>query len=295
MCSALWSHPTHGVTKCGQCMECRLAYSREWAIRITHEAQMHERNCFLTLTYDNDHLPDHGQLVKRDLQLFFKRLRKSTGPFRYVACGEYGELKRRPHFHVALFGLDFAADRIEFGEGIRGDKIYVSQTLHSAWMQSTFPLGHTIGSLKFESAAYIARYITKRIAGVGASPLPLWGDPDSGEVVMPNPEFLVCSKGIGKSWFDKYFVSDVFPHARVITAQGTPAPVPRYYKTKLASMNAMMARQMEQKARQNMDDAEFARRSAGGSLMGEDAPERRASRTVYAKARTGIFKRDVRG
>ena len=51
MCSATWVHPTHGPIKCGQCMECRLAYSREWAIRISNEAQMHERNSFLTLTY----------------------------------------------------------------------------------------------------------------------------------------------------------------------------------------------------------------------------------------------------
>lgn len=86
MCTAPWSHPTHGVIKCGQCMECRLAYSREWAIRITHEAQMHDRNCFLTLTYDDDHL-----------QKFFKRLRHHF-EFKYVACGEYGERRRRPHF-----------------------------------------------------------------------------------------------------------------------------------------------------------------------------------------------------
>ncbi|AXH74217.1 MAG: replication initiator protein [Microviridae sp.] len=97
MCTAPWSHPTSGVIKCGQCMECRLAYSREWAIRITHEAAMHDRNCFLTLTYDNDHLPAHGQLVKSDLQKFFKRLRHHFN-FKYVACGEYGDRRRRPHF-----------------------------------------------------------------------------------------------------------------------------------------------------------------------------------------------------
>lgn len=97
MCTAPWSHPTSGVIKCGQCMECRLAYSREWAIRITHEAAMHERNCFLTLTYDDDHLPKYGQLVKSDLQKFFKRLRHHFN-FKYVACGEYGERRRRPHF-----------------------------------------------------------------------------------------------------------------------------------------------------------------------------------------------------
>lgn len=287
MCSATWVHPTHGVTRCGQCMECRLAYSREWAIRITHESQMHSSNCFLTLTYDEAHLPTHGQLLKRDLQLFFKRLRDRTGPFRYVAAGEYGEINRRPHFHVALFGKDFIDDRIEYGEGIRGDKIYVSPTVASVWGQSVFPFGHTIGSLTFESAAYIGRYITKRVSGPGASPLPLALDSETGEVVMPNPEFLVCSRGIGKSWFREYFFTDVFPHARVITAQGTPAPVPRYYKELLKDIGADLAMDMSFRASRNLD-ATLVKRTF------EDRPERRAARGVYAKARTGIFKREVK-
>jgi len=268
-------------------MECRLAYSREWAIRITHESAMHDANCFLTLTYDDAHLPEHGQLIKRDLQLFFKRLRKYTGPFRYVAAGEYGELRRRPHFHVALFGLDFREDRIEYGEGIRGDKMYVSPLVGKAWGMSSFPFGHTIGSLTFESAAYIARYITKRISGKNANPLPLWSDPDTGEVILPNPEFLLCSKGIGKSWFREFFMVDVFPHARVITAQGTPAPVPRYYKELLKDVGSDLALDLGFRASRNAESS-LAKRVA------EDAPSRRAARAIYARARTGIFKRDLK-
>lgn len=277
----------HGPIRCGQCMECRLAYSREWAIRITHEMQMHDRSCFLTLTYDEAHLPRFGQLYKRDLQLFFKRLRKFSGPFRYVACGEYGELNRRPHFHAAIFGLDFLSDRIEYGEGIRGDKIYVSPSLASVWQQSIFPFGHTIGTLSFESAAYISRYITKRVTGVGASPLPLACDPDSGELVMPNSEFLLMSKGIGKSWFRDYFMQDVFPHGRVITAQGTPAPVPRYYKELLKDLGYDLALSMSHVTAANMDkQVDKVRR--------ENSPERRAARTVYAGVRNNLFKRDVK-
>lgn len=249
---------------------------------------MHDRNSFLTLTYSDETLPRHGQLIKRDLQLFFKRLRKITGPFRYVACGEYGELRRRPHFHVALFGVDFSIDRVEYGMGVRGDKVYVSPSLALAWGKSTFPLGHTIGSLTFESAAYIARYITKRVTGVGASPLPLACDPDTGELIMPNPEFLVMSKGIGHEWFKAFFMSDVFPHGRVITAQGTPAPVPRYYKDKLRAgfgMQALM--EMRHITSLNAEKALPKR-------VEEDKPQRRAARTIYAKARMGIFKRDVK-
>lgn len=273
--------------KCGQCMECRLAYSREWAIRISHEAKMHDRSCFLTLTYDDVNLPRFGQLVKRDLQLFFKRLRKSCGRFRYVASGEYGELKRRPHFHIALFGLDFSEDRIEYGQGIKGQTMYVSPTVATVWNKSAFPMGHTIGSLTFESAAYIARYITKKVTGVGASPLPLACDPDGGELVMPNPEFLVCSKGIGRGWFRDFFMSDVYPHARVITDQGTPAPVPRYYKSLLKELGTDLAFNMSARTSARIY-ADLDRRIV------EDMPARRAARTIYNDARTRVFKRDVK-
>lgn len=287
MCSAVWSHPAHGPVKCGQCMECRLAYSREWAIRITHEMQMHDRSCFLTLTYNDENLPRFGQLVKRDLQLFFKRLRKVAGPFRYVACGEYGELRRRPHFHVAIFGIDFASDRIPYGEGIRGDPIFVSPTVGSVWGKSVFPLGHSVGSLTFESAAYIARYITKRISGIHCSPLPLAVDPETGEAIMPNPEFLLMSKGIGKAWFRDYFFTDVFPHARVITAQGSPAPVPRYYKSLLRDIGQDLALDFSYRASANLEK-DLDKRNF------ENRPERRAARTIYANARTGVFKRDTK-
>lgn len=264
-------------------MECRLAYSREWAIRMTHEQAMHAASCFLTLTYDDEHLPPYGQLVKRDLQLFFKRLRKSVGPFRYVACGEYGELRRRPHFHVALFGLDFRADRLLRGQGIQGDELFESATLASVWTQGQ----HMIGALTFESAAYIARYITKRVSGPGVSPLPLACDRDTGELVMPNPEFLLCSRrpGIGDAWFRKYFRSDVFPHGRVITAQGTPAPVPRFYKEKLNFMDkALMRGVMDENLRPTLAKQRL-----------EDSPARRAARTKYAEIRNQVFKRDVKG
>lgn len=263
-----------------------MAYSREWAIRISHEASMHEANCFLTLTYSDEHLPQYGQLVKRDLQLFFKRLRKFTGPFRYVAAGEYGELRRRPHFHCAIFGKDFREDRVEYGSGIRGDRIFVSPTVGRVWGKSAFPMGHTIGSLTFESAAYIGRYITKKITGPNANALPL-ASLDDGELVMPNPEFLLMSKGIGKAWFREFFMQDVFPHGRVITQQGTPAPVPRYYKELLKEVGHDLAIDMSYRTARNMDDA-LPRRIA------EDAPQRRSARAIYSRARTGIFKRDVK-
>lgn len=296
MCSAPWDHPLHGPTRCGQCMECRLAYSREWAIRMSHEKLMHAKSSFVTLTFNDACLPRYGQLLKRPLQLFFMRLRKAYGPFRYVACGEYGEMRRRPHYHVALFGIDFQDDRIPTGRGVQGDPLFVSPRLTAIWKNGDL-LQQTIGELTFESAAYIGRYLTKRVSGVGASPLPLAVDPETGECVMPNPEFLLVSKGrkrgdgIGGSWFRKFGAVDVLPHGRVITSQGTPAPVPRYYKEliKVPHMpHAKLQADLEALTLPRMYENLDARRR-------EDSPERRAARSIYAASRTGVFKRDLKG
>ena len=145
---------------CGQCIGCRLERSRQWAIRMAHEAQLHEDNCFLTLTYNDENLPKHNSLKLKDFQKFMKRLRKAFGKkIRFFHCGEYGEKFQRPHYHAIIFGLDFK-DKILFSEQ-NDQKLYISPTLNKIW-----GLGHaTIGDVTFQSAAYVARYITKKITG----------------------------------------------------------------------------------------------------------------------------------
>ena len=76
-----------------------------WALRCMHEAKLHDRNCFVTLTYDDLHLPPHGSLRYRDIQLFHKKLRRRVGAFRFFLCGEYGEQLGRPHYHACYFGM----------------------------------------------------------------------------------------------------------------------------------------------------------------------------------------------
>ena len=92
---------------CGQCIGCRLHKSRMWAVRCAHEMQMHEDNCFITLTYNAEHLPAPETLLLRDFQLFMKTLRNKNGAgIRFFHCGEYGDKLARPHYHALLFGHD---------------------------------------------------------------------------------------------------------------------------------------------------------------------------------------------
>ena len=93
---------------CGRCMGCRLERARQWAMRCVHESFLYEKNCFLTLTYADDHLPSDGSVNRRVLQLFLKRLRRAypDAVIRYFGCGEYGEELGRPHYHLCIFFFD---------------------------------------------------------------------------------------------------------------------------------------------------------------------------------------------
>lgn len=198
---------------CGQCIGCRLDRSRQWAIRCMHEASLHSRNCFITLTFNDDHVTD--SLDKRDFVLFMKRLRKKfgRGP-RYFHCGEYGELLQRPHHHACLFNFDFP-DKVLFSVN-RGVSLYRSAALEKLW-----PFGFsTVGAVTFESAAYVARYVTKKITGKMAD------SHYEGKV----PEYVTMSRrpGIARNWIES-FKDDVYPSDFVVIRNGIKCRPPRYY------------------------------------------------------------------
>lgn len=88
---------------CGRCIECLQDKSKEWSYRILCESLQYKQNCMITLTYKNT----NGELCKRDLQLFLKRLRKKLYPrkIRFFACGEYGSKGLRPHYHIIIFNF----------------------------------------------------------------------------------------------------------------------------------------------------------------------------------------------
>ena len=169
--------PDRPTVACGQCIGCKLERSRQWAVRIMHEASQHPVNSFITLTYDNQHLAKDLSLDVRDWQDFAQRKRnllraeaKATGnenpeasQFRYFHCGEYGDRRHRPHLHACIFGIDYTGDRI-YSHTRNGNKLYRSATLDKLWGRGDC----IIGDLTFESAAYVARYCLKKITGTKA-------------------------------------------------------------------------------------------------------------------------------
>lgn len=210
---------------CGQCIGCRLEKSRQWAIRCVHEAQLHKENCFITLTYDDKHLPEDQSLNLKHFQLFMKRLRKQfTGKkIRFFHCGEYGDINKRPHYHAILFGLDFQDKQlISQREGV---DLYTSKTLEKLWKKGYVTLGH----VTFESAAYVARYITKKVTGEDAENHYKILNTSTGELTSIEPEYATMSRrpGIGKQWIEKY-QDDIYPKD-FTTIRGKKIKPPKFY------------------------------------------------------------------
>lgn len=215
---------------CGGCIGCRTDYVRQWAVRCYHEASLYDRNCFLTLTYNDESLPPDWNVNKVHFQKFVRRARKAGFVFRYFHCGEYGDLNGRPHYHACIFGEDFSKDRAFFRMS-NGYKIYVSPTLTKLWS-----LGHAyIGSLTLESAAYVARYVMKKARG--SNLVPIHVDTDSGEVWERVKEYVTMSlkPGIGQGWLEKY--SDEVYRGDFLVIDGKKIPPPRYYDKKFEEDN----------------------------------------------------------
>ncbi len=217
---------------CGQCTGCRLEHSRQWAIRCMHEAQCHDHNCFVTLTINDDHLPPDRSLSVRTHQFFIKRLRKKCGPnIRFYLCGEYGDRFGRPHYHALLFNHHFP-DMQYWKKSPSGEPLYRSRTLEKLWT-----LGYSsIGSVTFESAAYVSRYIMKKRTGKNAENHYILKDEagnlatdSSGNHIRRLPEYTAMSrsKGIGHNWYTR-FSGDVYPSDEIIL-QGKKYRPPKYY------------------------------------------------------------------
>lgn len=209
---------------CGQCQGCRATRAGEWAIRMVHEAQGHTVNLFLTLTYDEDHIPADHSLNYKHLQSCWRALRKAGFKFRFFACGEYGEKTSRPHYHACAFGLDLP-DLRPYG-GLRDSgQLYTSEILDRCWAQGACKVGY----FSPQTAGYVARYVMKKRTGPQAEKHYEIADPDTGEIHSRSPEFsrMSLKPGIGANWCDQHGAySFTFDH---VVIDGRKQKPPGYY------------------------------------------------------------------
>lgn len=197
---------------------------------------MHEDNCFLTLTYEENLLPQDRSLNLRHIQLFCKKLRKKIGKFRFFHAGEYGNTTCRPHYHMCVFGYR-PDDLVLYKTTEIGHRLYTSKTIDETW-----GLGKCwVGEVSFDSAAYVARYILKKINGEMAE----------GHYQGRKPEYTTMSRrpGIGDAWL-KEFKDDVYRHDELVL-RGKRMRAPRAYDRRLELVDPSLIETIKRRRKVN--------------------------------------------
>lgn len=247
---------------CGRCLACRIARSREWAIRLIHEMSYHQHAAFVTLTYNDESIPKNNSVSKDELQRFFKRLRLELGNRRicYFACGEYGERLKRPHYHAIVLGLHPEEDR---------------NLINEAWSLGFIETG----TVTYDSCRYTADYVMKSYIGKKAKEF--YGD--------RNPPFSIMSMGIGR----RYALDNAerLKKNRYITIRGVKVGLPRYYAKVLGLnpedyLNDVIRRNLEKKE-------ELEKRAKNPNSAGARAVSERAQREATIKARISLRRKGL--
>jgi len=245
---------------CGKCIDCRLKYSLNWAIRMMNEASCYDSNCFITLTFNDKFLDPSYSLQKYHFRNFIKRLRKyltdhkfsdseqncqllgavrQVRRVRYFHAAEYGETFQRPHHHAIIFNYDFPDKILKTKRN--GFNYYESPILSKLWSDPKTKESygfHEISDVSFDSCAYVARYILKKVNGEKEEEHYSLVD-EQGNFVKREKEFCTMSRGrgavrgIGGGWYQRYAETDVWAFDRMHVKGRQYMTPPRYYTEKL--------------------------------------------------------------
>lgn len=196
---------------------------------------------------------------------------------RFYMSGEYGSQFDRPHFHAILFNLDFL-DKQKWKVNERGDQLYRSPALEKIWTNGY----SSIGAVTYESAAYVASYVMKKINGDKAKNHYQIVNPDTGEIENRKPEFNNMSRkpGIGAEWLKKW-KSDVYPDGTIVIG-GQEQKAPKYYD-----------RQYEREDPEGYEDLQHRRHQAAIKQAADNTPARRLVKDQVTRARLATKKRRI--
>lgn len=233
----VWIKLVDQYVPCGRCVACKVAHSREWATRLMHEAHMHDRSVYLTLTLDDERITDDmaSNLRVAELQQFFRRLRKKLSPHRikYYACGEYGEKNGRAHYHAIVFGIGMSpAER---------------RLITDVW-----GLGNVhFGMVEYDSCRYVADYIMKKYNGKVQQE-------KYGNKQQP---FQLSSNGLGLEFIKKY--GEQLKANLTVLVKGKQTGLPRYYVEKLGIDKKLLKNKVIESNKKIFDDLDVLIKKAG--------------------------------
>lgn len=186
---------------CGNCIGCCLAKSKNRSTRLKLENQYQPIGYFITLTYNDEFLPKNYQLVKDHLKKFIKDVknyfyhRYNCSP-RYFAVGEYGGKSGRPHYHLILWADltdNFQYNLKPVGKSELGNLLYSSEFISRFWLYGF----NSVAEVDNGSIDYICRYSLKKQNR---------SRDEKKELIALGiqPEFLLCSQGLG----DRYYLDN---------------------------------------------------------------------------------------
>ncbi|QCQ84570.1 replication initiator protein [Blackfly microvirus SF02] len=259
---------------CGQCIGCRLVKAYDWAARAMHEKRLCASADFVTLTYDEKSLPESRSLEKSEFQLFMKRLRHHYGTgIRFMACGEYGSLTLRPHYHIILFNAGLERRFYKMAPG--GQRLYFCAPLDLVWGKGLC----VVGDVDYDSCSYVASYVCDKVTGEQAASHYKRVSPD-GRSYDVEPEFLLTSRrpGLGRGYVDK-FGSELLAHGNIIY-KGRQAPIPRSYFNYLESIDLHRVAVLKRELREKI-------------VRSEQTTRRRVVREKVALGRKSLKRKDV--
>lgn len=213
---------------CGKCMACRINRTREWTTRLLHEQCLSSSSYFITLTYDDEHLPrddnDNPSVSKRDIQLFLKRLRKYDyeSKIRFFISSEYGPQTQRPHYHGILFNVSDSiliprdSSSPLFSRCEYGSISFINRKITDIWGNGSV----TISPLVRERASYCAKYFINR--------------KNVDDILTPNFSLMSRNPGIGSLYAKSIAYKVRYYHLNsCLTDKGTYTALPRLYKNKI--------------------------------------------------------------
>jgi len=215
---------------CGKCTGCLNRRASAWSFRLLQEEKTSDTAYFVTMTYATEHAPitrnGYLELKKKDLQDYFKRLRRSHEYYetknkgiKYFAVGEYGGKIKRPHYHVLLFNgqLDimFSKKDIQLLKMSNFDGQQRVKSIH--WTK-----GHvTVGTISGASVGYVMKYISEPVKNFRIND----------DRLRP---FSVMSNGLGIAYLNQksfnWHHEDMLNRMYVNVGDGKKATMPRFYK-----------------------------------------------------------------
>lgn len=243
----IWLKDQKIFVPCTKCTQCKIARAREWSIRIINESLYHPENIFVTLTFSELNVPADMSLSKSCLQRFIKRFRRTVEPrkIKYYACGEYGEDKNRPHYHLIMFNTYKSDFKKEGSYYCKKSKKMVDWYSHQSWKVKNVPIGYiNIGNVTYDSARYTADYIQKQYYG------------ELAKKIYQNRQqpFQLFSKGLGQ----KYCKDNKEKLLQMLgdTVQGHPSGLNKYYRKILGVSGEEIHEHMLDKVKENTEEVE---------------------------------------